>query len=196
MKPMESARPHVIIMVGIPGSGKSFFAEQFAETFKAPFVSYNKLFASIFGSPNFDESQHKIVERVADYMLSEAFKTKRTVIYEGATDLRSDRIAMAKKAHAAGYDPLFVWVQTEVYDAQKRALRPNDGRIALTETQFAARIKQFSPPHPTERAVVISGKHTYNTQLKAVLKCIVTPTPTPIFTNVNPAPRGNGILIR
>ena len=40
MKPPIPAIPHVILMIGIPGAGKSTFAERFSETFQAPIVSY------------------------------------------------------------------------------------------------------------------------------------------------------------
>ena len=35
--------PHAVIMIGIPGAGKSTFAEHFADTFKALIVSQTTL---------------------------------------------------------------------------------------------------------------------------------------------------------
>ena len=38
MNPSSISHPHAIMMVGLPGSGKTFFAQQFSEMFNAPFV--------------------------------------------------------------------------------------------------------------------------------------------------------------
>lgn len=193
MKPSDASRPHIIILVGIPGSGKSFFAERFSDTFKAPLISFNKISQAVFNNPKFDDSEFEIVNKLANYMLDELFKSGRIIIYEGATDQRGDRANLAKKAHSAGYDPIFVWVQAEIYEAKRRSIKSTDGRQAISSDQFDSRVKKFSPPHISERAVVISGKHTYNTQLKAVLKTIVTPSIKPMFIN---SPNTNRPTIR
>jgi len=162
-------------MVGIPGSGKSFFAEHFAETFKAPIVSFDRLRQELFKSPTFNKSEDDIIGRIANYMLDEVLKTGRTVVYEGQTSLRTDRASIAKKTRDAGYEPMFVWVQTELTEAKKRAIKPNSSRPTLNADQFDIRLKRFSAPHQTEKTIVISGKHPYTSQLKIVLKYLVEP---------------------
>lgn len=175
MESLSLNKPHLIIMVGIPGSGKSFFAEHFADTFKAPIVSFERLRKELFLSPTLNKSEDEIINRVANYMLDEVLKTGRTVVYDGQTSLRVDRELIVKKTRNAGYEPLFVWVQTELTEAKKRATKPNAGRPTLNTDQFDAKLKRFSAPHQTEKTVVISGKHTYATQLKIILKHLVEP---------------------
>lgn len=175
MKPLSLSKPHLIIMVGIPGSGKSFFAEHFADTFKAPIISFHSLRKELFNSPTFSKNEDEIINQVANYMLDEVLKTGRTVVYEGQTDLRTDRNFIAKKSRDAGYEPLFVWVQTEPATARKRAIKPSADKTALSVEQFNAGLKRFSTPHQIEKTIVISGKHTYASQLKIVLKRLVEP---------------------
>jgi hypothetical protein len=45
------------------------------------------------------------------------------VIFEGETNLGKERFEIAKGARTAGYEPLFIWVQTETLTAQKRATK-------------------------------------------------------------------------
>lgn len=175
MKPLSLGLPHFIIMVGIPGSGKSFFAEHFAETFKAPIVSYDRLRKELFNSPTHSKIENSIISQVANYMLDEVLKTGRTVVFDGQSDLRNDRELFAKKSREAGYEPMFVWVQTEPIDAKKRALKSKPGKPGLAVEQFEMKLKQFSIPHNSEKTIVISGKHTYTTQLKIVLKNLIDP---------------------
>ncbi len=175
MKPLSLSKPHVIVMVGIPGSGKSFFAEHFADTFSAPYVSIDRLRAELFNDPTFDANENEIIDRVSDYMLDELYKSQRTIVLDVATGARTERQDIVKKAHGAGYEPLFVWVQTESVAARQRATKRAKGKTSLTSEQFDAAVRHFTPPNASERAVVISGKHTYASQLKIVLKRLVEP---------------------
>ncbi len=162
-------------MVGIPSSGKSFFAEHFAETFKAPIVSYDIMRKEIFSNPSFSTDEDEIIRKVSNYVLSEFLKTKKTVIFEGETSLAKDRFEIAKGARTAGYEPLFIWVQTETFTSQKRATKASLEKPAITPDEFTAKLKKFNPPNKNEKFVVISGKHTYASQLKIVLKHLIQP---------------------
>ena len=175
MKSTDANKPHLIITVGIPGSGKSFFAEHFADIFKAPIISYDLLRRQIFSNPAFSDDEDSIIAKVANHVLDEVLKTKRTVIYEGKTNLRAGRLTIAKKAREAGYEPLFVWVQTESSAAKLRATKASVEKPAMDPSTFDLKIRQFTLPNQTERAIVISGKHTFASQLKIVLKHLIEP---------------------
>ncbi len=175
MKSLSLSKPHIIVMVGIPGSGKSFFAERFADTFNAPLVSNGRLHDELFNEPTNTNDEQTIIRRVSDYMLDELYKTHRTFIYDGVAAARIERQEIAKKARAAGYEALFIWVQTESSTAQLRVKKVIKGKITLSPKLFDSALKHFSAPHANEKAVVISGKHTYTSQLRIVLKRLVEP---------------------
>lgn len=197
MKSSENPKPHLIIMVGIPSSGKSFFAEHFADTFKAPFISFDQFRKNVFSRPTFSDDENEIIVKISDHVLIEVLKTKRTVIYEGQTNLRSERVLISKKARDADYEPLFIWVQTETLEAQKRAIKPSIEKPALSIDEFNAKLKKFSAPHQSEKAIVISGKHTYASQLKIVLKHLIQPRTNGADPN-SPirSPKNRSFLIR
>lgn len=192
MRTLSLNKPHLIVMVGIPGAGKSFFADHFAQTFNAPIVSYDQIRSELYNKPTYSDDEQEIVGRVASHMLQELFKSERTILYDGPSDLRTERSAIAKLAREEGYETLFVWVQTESNSAKKRAIKSSKGRVS-SSSDFDAIIKKFSAPHITERALVISGKHTYASQLKITLKRLVEPraslagesTPTRPHSNRN-----------
>lgn len=177
MKPLSLSKPHLIIMVGIPGSGKSFFAEHFSESFKAPLISFDKLRKELFDEPTLNREEDEIISRVAGYMLDEALKTKQTILYKGQTEARSDRAVISKKAKDAGYEPLFIWVQTETSTAKKRAMKPTTGKPGMSSEMFDSKLKRFTAPVQIEKSIVISGKHTYVSQLKIVLKHLIKQQP-------------------
>ncbi len=165
----------MIILVGIPGAGKTFFAEHFSHTFSAPYVNIDTLRSHLVSESSYNNPGDDAIRATSDYLLDELFKTNHTIIYEGDTDARSDRQSLCKKARDAGYAPLLVWVQTESVAAKQRATRSTKDKRGLSQQDFLSRLKHFTPPNATEKAVVISGKHTYASQLKIVLKRLVEP---------------------
>lgn len=158
-----------MVMVGIPGAGKTHFAAKFAETFSTPFVNAGEL-------QQITQSADEEVSKLSLHMLDELLKTKKTLIYEGPTHRKEFRQDLAKKIHKAGYKPLFVWVQTESNESLHRFLKNNRH---LSADDFDATLDAFVAPDAKEAAVVISGRHTYTSQVKSILKRISTSTARP-----------------
>lgn len=182
-------------MVGVPGSGKSFFAESFAQTFNAPFVSLEKISPYAVDSA----SAMQLMQQHVDELL----KTNRSVIVEGGTDTRVEREKLMRKAKSAGYETLVVWVQTDPTTAKVRSVRDskNKANRTLSSDEYDRTVKRFTPPNKIEKPTVISGKHTYATQAKIVLKKlsatrteISTHTTAPVRTEERS--RRNNIIVR
>lgn len=195
MKSLSLSKPLILIIVGLPGSGKSFFAKQFSETFSAPSVSYDRLRFVIFPGQDFTKDEQSTIDQVANFEMDELLKTKKTFIVDGGGLTRSHRLEIRKKAQAKGYDTLLVWVQTDQntakYRSMKRSSRRKDDKYntSLTGQQYEQLAKRFSPPSSNEASIVISGKHTYATQARVVLKKLVTPRANDTQTIVNHANR-------
>lgn len=152
-------------MVGIPGSGKSLFAEKFCSTFRTPRVSYDTIM-------ELADQNGILADKYASHLLIELFKTRHTVVFDGPAGSPSQRAELKKFATAAGYKPLFIWVQTDEATSKARyaKMSKKSGRHT-TAAQYDAMAREFTAPTTKEQpTVVISGKHTYATQAKAVLK--------------------------
>lgn len=171
MKPLTPASPHAIIMVGIPGSGKSMFAERFADTFQAPIISQTKL------QQEYDLPLEQ-AEKLRAFVLGEYMKTHRTVLIDGGFNNKKKRDELVRALVKGGYRPLVVWVQTDTVESKRRALRPYPKGSGLNTESFAMLVDDFNAPTAKEKAVVISGKHTYTAQLKIILKQLATPDTT------------------
>ena len=83
MRPLLPSSPHIIAMVGAPGSGKTQFVSEFAKIFNAPVID-----ASQFEALTDDT---KLISDITLSILDEFLKTKHTVILDGATDQRTTR---------------------------------------------------------------------------------------------------------
>lgn len=191
MKSLSPSQPHAIIMVGIPGSGKTHFSEKFSETFHAPRVSQ-----AVIAELGHISSADAVA--VALYQFDELLKTHHSVIFDGDTYSRAQRAELAKRARHAGYEPLFIWIQIDQPTAESRTT--GKGK-PLTVDDFSRQIKRFTAPNSIEKPVVVSGKHTYASQAKVILKKLsakresVQPSVEPPARPLQPSPRRN-ITIR
>lgn len=186
-------------MMGIPGSGKTFFAEQFAETFNASLVSYKDINQNIFGNQVNAKAGLLAVDRVAGYMLKELLKSGYTIILDGPTESRANRLALVRLAKASGYETLFVWSQIETATAKSRATKTTKDKAGISIEMFEGITKRFTTPGNTEKTVVISGKHNFSSQLKIVLKHLVEPRAEAAADLHIPSPRSasnHRIMIR
>ena len=190
MQSLRLARPHAIMMVGIPGSGKTFFAAKFAEMFHAPYVDSLVIEALAQDS----EAAGKLISII----MGEVAKCGQTFVFEGNSDSRVRRTEFFRWARSRGFQPLLIWVQTDQVTSLSRTLKNG----SLNKDEFHDYLRDFSAPHPDEQAIVISGKHTFNSQLKVVLSYLsrenrASAEPLPkLHTAVPPRPTTRPIVIR
>lgn len=149
---------YAIMIVGIPGSGKSLFAKQFSKSFNMPYIDIKKI--------NDQAKNDRATSKLVDMMLKELTKTKKSLILEGIGASRTQRTEFALWAKKLGYAPIYIWVQLDLATAIDRVVEDK----SHTQADFDLFMKKFSAPHPSEKPIVISGKHTYSSQVRSVLR--------------------------
>lgn len=170
MKSLNLTQPHLIVVVGVPGAGKTFFARQFADTFNAPYLRSDDL-------AEFTDSAEQGA-KLWDYLLRKILQTKQTILLEGPGSTRNQRRQLSMYAHKYGYEVLYIWVQTEPNTAMQRATKGNGKEkpeFPISEQEFHEKSDEFELLQPTDSYMVISGKHTYASQAKNVLKKLAEP---------------------
>ena len=172
----------VIVVVGLPGAGKSFFARRFAETFNAPLVSEDKIRYTLFSNHTYSKNENIMVEQVARLIIDELLVSGKTFILDGGYNSRVSRENVTRLATQFGFRTLIVEVQTDEQTARRRAesrsiKNPGDQyKQSLTDDQYDAIERTYTVPDKElkeRNTVVISGKHTYAAQAKTVLTKIV-----------------------
>lgn len=176
MKRLSLVQPTIILMVGVPGAGKSFFARQFADSYDLPCISADRIKFELFNEPQHNTNEQQIVHRVADYMVDELLKSRGSFIVDGLLgNVKTQRMSIERRAREQGYAVLAVWVQVDTTTAKDRSIKRNPKKrddqfnTPLTEAAFTAWSKQLTGP-TLESHVVVSGKHTFATQRTAVLR--------------------------
>jgi predicted kinase len=174
MKELHTQRPLVIGLVGLPGAGKSTFAIGFSSMFGAPTISAGQLQREIFGTTSPTPAQTAGLKRVFWTITAELFKAKHIFILDGHANSYADRSEIRAHAKKAGYDVLFVWVQTSEEIAASRAINPKRGanNLAISQAAFEKAFHSFEAPRASEDHVVLSGQRTFASQVRPILKRI------------------------
>ena len=68
----------------------------------------------------------------------------------------------------AGYLPVLVWVQTDLNEIKHR-MRRKYKKVSEAKAALETALKTIEAPSDDEHPLVISGKHTFQTQCKNVL---------------------------
>lgn len=184
MKSLSLSRPLVIMVIGLPGSGKSFFARQFADMFGAPLVSADFIRHAITHESEYSPREDALVTALMQNEIVELLKTNKTFVVDGGINARANRTAIERAATKLGYGKMVIWVQTDEPTSIARSAKRSDKRKgdelndSMTADAFERYKKQFNAPTATENVVVISGKHTFATQARVILKKLVSPRDT------------------
>lgn len=153
----KKTKPRAILVFGAPCSGKTTFCEKFSHRFTAPYYNLEIL----RDEADFTEKQlHVILEVIA--------KAGQNIIIEGGLDTEEERDSVRKLLKGCGYNPALVWIQTDINTIKAR-LRAKHKSAAKAKKEYDERISALEAPSELEKPIILSGKHTFETQLRHVL---------------------------
>ena len=160
MEGNRKTKPRAILVFGAPCSGKTTFCEKFSNRFKAPY--YN--LTSLREEAGFTEKQiHVVLEAIS--------KTGQNIVIEGGIDTESERKTVGKLLKSCGYNPALVWIQTDINTIKSR-LKSKFRSPTKAKDEYDAKVGLMEAPTDYEKPIILSGKHTFNTQLAHVLSQI------------------------
>lgn len=192
-----AVKPKLLLLVGIPGAGKTFFAEKFSSEYQIPFINLNDWRYNLFDQPTFDRQEDAKLFNFGQSILEQIFKTRKSVLIEGGLDSRTDRQRYINLARQNNYEPMVIWVQNVEQESRIRATRLNKKlpkQFLITSEAFDNTIRRFTAPNIAEKPVVISGKHAFSTQYRTILKRIVEQRSAVSSTVAKDFRAANGLL--
>lgn len=153
----NKTQPRAILVFGAPGSGKTMFSERFAKKFHAAFFDLGEL-----------ERENKLDRKTVLFLLEQITKTNVTLVIEGILDTERERTEVRNVLRRSGYNPSLVWIQTDVNTIRQRLKLKNRSAVKAKQ-EYETRIARMEAPSEVEVPIVLSGKHTFETQLRHVL---------------------------
>ena len=146
-----------VLVFGAPGSGKTTFAEKFAKRYNLAYYNLDEIRAEY----NFS---HDAILSILEIIT----KAKQSIVIEGELRTEKDRTEIRNILRGQGYKPTLVWVQTD-FATIKMRLKAHYKTVKKAKKVYDAAVAEMEAPADFEKPVILSGKHTFETQNRHVL---------------------------
>lgn len=132
-----STKPALVLVVGLPGSGKSHFTSGLSRSVPAVVVRTDEVRKILFSRPAYTARESGVVYRTSHYLIEEYLKQGKNVIFDGTNLSESGRKAVYGIAERTGARLLVVHViapEPLIRDRLER--REVQGDTALSEASW------------------------------------------------------------
>lgn len=153
MEGNKNNKSRALLIFGAPCSGKTTFAEKFAQKFGLAYYHLDEIMEEGFTR----EQVLRIIELI--------LRTKQTILIEGGLDTENDRSEIRNLLRKHNYEPSLIWVQTDIATIRMR-LKSKFRSVAKAKEFFDTNTAEMEAPTDFERPIILSGKHTFETQTK------------------------------
>lgn len=173
--------PLLFYMVGLPGSGKTTFAETFCRRNKIEHLHADRLGFELYRLPTFSPEERQLIMREMNRRAYDKLQGGKSVIYDAGINSANQREMLRRLAKKAGTDAVGIWVRTPQNISLERMAKPRlildikivfDPNNPKSRAAYNKSIKSFEPPKGEPNIVQISGQADYDSQRDAVLNFI------------------------
>jgi len=172
------SKPLLVVFLGFPGSGKTYFSRQLAKELQAVTLNSDALRLSMFESLEQIEAirrtdtarLYKDVFGAMDYATVQILRAGHSVVYDAQQTKREDRRGIERTASEAGAIPILVWLKTSRETAIKRAQEreQSDDSHRYDAKKIAYLVDRFDSvtdlPDEGENVIEISGELPFEQQ--------------------------------
>lgn len=156
----NKSKPRALLVFGAPCSGKSTFSEKFAYRFDLALYDFDDL-----------KARYRLTRKTILLIIKLIAHTGKTIIIEGGLATEREREEIRAVLRAAGYETSLIWIQTDITTIRAR-LKARYKTVAKAKEVYATEVSSLEAPSELEDPIILSGKHTFETQTKHVLSAL------------------------
>ena len=153
----KKSHPRALLVFGAPCSGKTTFCEKFAQKFNLGYFNLSEI-----------RDEYSLSRDFILILIEQLAKTSHSLVFEGEIATEKERKEIIQILRTAGYSTAIVWIQTDVATIRSR-LKMRHHSIQKAKAAYDAAVAELEAPSDLERPIILSGKHTFETQSKHVI---------------------------
>lgn len=167
---LPSKQRFVFIMLGLPGSGKSYVSEWLGPAFGAVHIRTDDLRNAMFGEEKLEfhknHTYQNQVHGAAFYIVEQIVQSGHSAIYDANHNSRQSREPLQRLALKAHALPVLVWTKVPLSVAEQRVLeREAAGGMKVFEPEFVKRMaRNLQPPSDDELYIELDGQASQQSQ--------------------------------
>jgi predicted kinase len=120
--PQPQVRPPLIMVSGLPGTGKSFFCRKLVEKLPFLILASDALRKVLFPAPQYNDQENKRLFSACHVLIEELLRKGIPVIFDATNLLEHHREYLYRAAQRAGAKLILVWVEAPPEVARQRLL--------------------------------------------------------------------------
>ncbi len=168
------SKPHLYLLVGYPGSGKTTVAQIIHEETSAEHLWTDWERQSMFDQPTHSAEESNKLYAYLNILTGQMLADGKSVIFDTSFNFAKDRTHLREIANESGADTTVVWITTSKELSRKRALEGGNSRNGydepMSEEQFERICRHLEPPEESETVIKIDGTDVDRQELIQLLK--------------------------
>lgn len=153
----KKSRPRALLVFGAPCSGKTTFSEKFSRKFDLAYFDLDEI-----------KNQHRLTNKNVLLIVELLTRTGKNLIIEGNLATEKDRTELRNLLRNFGYEPTLIWIQTDIATIRLR-MKSRYRSVSAAREVYDAAVAELEAPTDVEKPLILSGKHTFDTQSRHVL---------------------------
>jgi adenylate kinase family enzyme len=172
--------PLLIVTLGYPGSGKTYFSERLAKEYNLVHLSRDRFRHEAIPNPTFQPEEKDSISRALSWITEEFLMKGVGVLNDGNYNKRKYRNILAKIAKKTNTTYILVHIITPVDQAEKRILQRQKIKSKIkqkyyrhSDVSIVSRIKDETEyPTKSEPVIDIDGSQSFSKQLETFKKAL------------------------
>lgn len=162
----------IIIVLGLPGSGKSYFASRLAEKLNATYVSTDELRFKLFPTRTYSASEKLAVYDAMLNMLNNDELAQKAIVFDGTFYKKSIRNKFETEARKRGSHLIYIEVTAQEKSIMGRLQKPRMNSEADVDVYH--KLKDEYEPLLQDHLILDSSESHIDTMLQQAIQYIET----------------------
>ena len=173
--PQSQIEPPLIVVSGLPGTGKSFFCRKLAERFSFLVLTSDTLRKILFASPQYKESENKRLFSACHVLIEELLSKGMPVIFDATNLLEHHREYLYRAAERSRAKLILVWIEAPPEVVRQRLLAREEAAIPQYDSEAGWEVYNKMKPRReriSRNHLVVDTSQDITTAIAKVVRAI------------------------